>query len=194
MPVFGGHLMLLSNRQGHAALARIDSGAVTSSAYPAAASNTISWYQNIRNLDVDSAGHCYIPRRDGSVLLFDAHGFHVLPAIGLPRMEDSAHRIWFVDPQRHVLTALDPGGARAEFHDEALSEQCSIVEDKDHTYWTYTPRGLLHLSLGQDGLIQSFGPVYSRGIPSQDLTGMWIDPQRNLWLATRVRLFRAQLP
>lgn len=194
LPVFGGRLMLLSNRQGQAALAHIESGAITSSAYPAAASSAINWYQNVRNLDIDSTGNCYIPRRDGSVLQFDSHGFRMLPAIGLPRMEDSARRIWFVDPQRHVLTALDPGGSRAEFHDQSLSEQCAIVEDNDHTYWTYTPRGLLHLSLSPDRIIRASGPAYSRGIPSQDITGMWIDPQRNLWLATRVRLYRAQLP
>jgi hypothetical protein len=194
LPVFGGRLMLLYNREGRAALARIQSGAVTSSPYPAAASLPISWYQNIHNLDVDSTGRCFIPRRDDSVLLFEATGFRVLPDIGLPRLDDAAHRIWFVDPQRHVLTALSRDGARAEFHDASLSEQCAIVEDKDHTYWAYTPRGLVHLSLAHDQLIEAFGPVYSRGIPSLGLCGMWMDPNRILWLSTPDRLYRVQLP
>lgn len=194
LPVFGGRLMLLSNRRGRASLARIESGSVTSSFFPAAASQAIAWYEEFRDLDVDAAGRCFLPRRDGSVLLFDASGFRLLPEIGLPRLADSRGRVWFVDSQRQVLTALQPDGRHIEFHDASLTPQCSIVEDKDHTYWLWTPRGLVHLSLEQDRVIRSVGPVYSRGIPATGLTGMWIEPHRTLWLATRERLYRVQLP
>jgi hypothetical protein len=194
LPVFGRRLMLVSDRQKRAFLVRIEAGALKFSPYPAASNFPFNVYPNIRVVSMDSAGRCFFPQRNEDVLLFEGAGMQRLHAIGLPCLEDSAHRIWFTDATRHVLTMLESNRIRVQFKDESISNESTVVEDKDHTYWTNTTRGLLHLKFRADGGIETFGPAYSRGIPAVGVRGMWIDAERNLWMSTGGRLYRVQLP
>jgi hypothetical protein len=194
LPVYGGRLMLVSDRQKQPFMVRIEAGALKASPYPAASNFPFNIYPNIRVLGVDSGGRCYFPQRNEDVLLFEGAGMQRLHAIGLPCLEDSAHRIWFADSMRHVLTMLERDRIRVEFRDESISRESAVVEDKDHTYWTNTSGGLLHLKLRPEGRIETFGPAYSRGIPAVRVRGMWIDAERNLWMWILDRLYRIQLP
>ena len=73
-------------------------------------------------LRVDSAGRVWLPRSDESATLIDDGGARVVPDTGIPRLEDSAGRIWFVNLAKREVVVMEVGGALSSVNEDALSE------------------------------------------------------------------------
>jgi len=145
---------------------------------------------------IDSRGRLWLPHSADSAAVLDHDRTDVLADTGLPRIEDSAGRIWFVNAARKMLIVLGPKGERLELADEAISEQTTVIENKPGSYWLNTRRGLRHVigPASAPSSLQPDGQPYELGIPKGTCGGMWLDAAGALWFSTPGRLYRIELP
>jgi sugar lactone lactonase YvrE len=145
-------------------------------------------------LRIDSRGRAWLPRNQDSAVLISADRAQTIDQTGFPRLEDSAGRIWFVDPGARQLVILSANGARAFIRDDALSEDSTIVQEKTTSWWLNTRSGLRHLATDTAGNIAEQGDYFEKGIPKGPCNGMWIDPDHNLWFSGSGRLYLIRFP
>lgn len=143
---------------------------------------------------VDSRERLWFSRSPDSAAVFDRGRTEVLPDTGLPRLEDSAGRVWFVNAANKKLVVIGPDARRMEWHDEAITDQTTVLENKG-SYWFNTTRGLRHLVVvaSRSLSLNGDGAPYERGIPKGTCDGMWIDREGALWFCTPGRLYRIEL-
>jgi len=145
-------------------------------------------------LRVDSRGRAWVPRTDDSATLVENDQARAVPDTGIPRLEDSAGRIWFANLARRRVVALDRNGAATSVAEDALSEDSTIVEETPASYWVNTRSGLRHLLADANGKLTLEGDYYEKGLPKGPCNGMWIDANRSLWFSGSGRLYRIDLP
>lgn len=160
---------------------------------PAAFGTNDDW----STLHVDSRGSAMVADINGNTTRLAGAENEVLAKVGVPRLEDSAGRVWFVKVRERKLVLVTPDGHRQEFADDAIFEHSTFVEEQPGSYWMSTNRGLLHLvaAEGKTPAIRREGGYYEKNVPSVTYTGMWLDPERNLWISNGGdRLYRVELP
>jgi streptogramin lyase len=145
-------------------------------------------------LRVDSSARVWLPRTDDSSTLIENASVKSIENTGIPRLEDSAGRIWFINLAKHHLVALSPDGTTSQAPEDALSEDSTIVEDKTGSYWINTRSGIRHLTMDAKGKLNPEGDYYEKGLPKGACNAMWIDGQRTLWFSGSGRLYRIELP
>lgn len=143
---------------------------------------------------LDSRNRLWLPRSLDSAAVVDHGHTEVLPDTGLPRLEDSAGRVWFVNAADKKLVVIGPEAQRMEWRDEAITDQTTVIENKG-SYWFNTTRGLRHVVVVALALLtlKGDGAAYERGIPKGPCDGMWIDRDGALWFCTPGRLYRIEL-
>lgn len=143
---------------------------------------------------VDSRDRLWLPRSPDSAAVLDHDRTDVIPDTGLPRLEDSAGRVWFVNAASKKLVVIGPETQRTEWGDEAITDQTTVVENKG-LYWFNTTRGLRHLVVVASTplSLKGDGAAYERGIPKGPCDGMWLDRDGALWFCTPGRLYRIEV-
>src|SRR5258708_2352304 len=92
----------------------------------------------------------------------------------MPRLEDTAGRIWFVNLQKHQIVVRDANGTLTSISEDALSEDSTVVEEKAGSYWVNTRSGLRHmLADPRGGNLSVEGDYYEKGLPKGACNGMW---------------------
>ena len=144
---------------------------------------------------VDSRDRLWLPRSPDSAAVLDHGQTDVLPDTGLPRLEDSTGRVWFVNATDKKLVVIGPDAQRMEWRDEAITDQTTVVENKG-LYCFNTTRGLRHLVVVASASLRLKGDdaAYERGIPKGTCDGMWLDREGALWFCTPGRLYHFEVP
>ncbi|HXE51513.1 MAG TPA: hypothetical protein VN541_00775, partial [Tepidisphaeraceae bacterium] len=146
------------------------------------------------DLWIDHLGRVWLPRSEDAATLVEGSRARAVDDTGLPRLEDSAGRIWFVNPARKQLVVLFPDGRKAHLGEPALSDDSTVVEDKPGSYWLNTRSGLRHINSAA-GFTETSSPAYfEKGIPKGACNGLWVDPEHALWFSGSGRLYRIKLP
>ena len=127
---------------------------------------------------IDGQGRVWLPRSDESATLIDNGQVKVIANTGLPRLEDSAGRMWFVNLQKRVVVAMDRNGTTHWVPEETLSEDSTIVQENPGSYWVNTRSGLRHLVMDNQGKLTAEGDYYEKGLPKGACNGMWVDAER----------------
>lgn len=194
LPVNGGTRMLLCDGTG-AMLAQAADDGINTTPLPGVDALPTNLNTGI-GLRLDSRGHAWLPRSDNSATTIDGESARVVADSGLPRLEDSLGRVWFVNPSRKQLVVIDSGGRRTNVAEPALSDDSTIVEDKPGSLWVNTRCGLRHFEAGAAGALEvKPDPDYfEKGIPKGACNAMWVDAARALWFSGSGRLYRIKLP
>ena len=152
--------------------------------------------QRIGKPSLDARGRVWLAQSLNSAAVLDHGRLEAVPDTGLPRLEDSGGRIWFLNPAARVLVVLGPDGKRAEVFDDAISDQTTIVQDKPNSYWLNTRRGLSHVvaDKADPWKLSVEGEPYERSIPKGPCNDLWIDGSGALWFSAPGRLYRITLP
>lgn len=145
-------------------------------------------------LRVDSRGRAWLPRTDDSATLVEDDRARAVPDTGVPRLEDAAGRVWFVNLARRRVVVMGREGGIHSVAEDALSEDSTIVVESPGSYWVNTRSGLRHLLVDATGKITAEGDYYEKGLPKGPCNAMWVDANRSLWFSGSGRLYRIELP
>lgn len=175
--------------------ARAVSGSIQSD-IPRELPTAFSLNQDWMTLHVDSHGTAMVADLGGTVTRLKQGALEKLSDIGFPRLEDSWGRLWIVNAWKRKLVILSRDGSRAELPEDGILDHTTVVEERPGSYWVNTQQGLLHLLQRAEGSpITREGSYYEKNIPQTSYPGMWIDPERNLWISNGAqRIYRVELP
>jgi hypothetical protein len=149
---------------------------------------------NSSGLHIDAAGCAWLPRVDEPAMIVQDD--HATPAslAGVPRLQDSAGQIWLVDPVRRQLVVVTKDRPPVIIHEDALSEDSTVVEQKPKTWWVNTRAGLRRLAADPSGTIAPVGDYFEKAIPKGPCNSMWLDKDATLNFSGSGRLYLIQLP
>jgi len=128
--------------------------------------------------------------------VIEGRSIDLVRGTGIPRLEDSARRLWFVNLVKSELVVLDRSGSRAGTAIDALDEQSNVMENRPGSFWVNTRRGLVHVigDPADASKLRSEGAPYERGVPKGRCDGTWHDAAGALWFSSPGRLYRIELP